>query len=376
MSPTDASLPTTADRRKTLIAFDSQLADHLPWRDCGTPTADMLTTKILLNSVISTKEPRFMTIDIKDFYLNTPMVCPEYMRLKLSDIPDHIIKLYKLDKLVTADGYVYVMIQKGMYGLPQAGIIVQQLLEKMLALKGYWQSSITPGFWKPTGPISFTLCVDDFDVKYVGIKHAHHLLQTLNEHYETSQDWKGERYLRLTVAWDYTLQQVQLSMPGYCKKPATVFTTLFPLNHSTNPIPIHPLTGQTTVCRLRMTQRYSQHRQNLHPGSHQSLPATTSCGLHHTTCAGVPRHPTIGPNTEYHVEVHQFLDYAMTHPDAMITYHASNMILAVHSDTSYLSETKARSGRGHFFLSEDNPSPQQRHLKPRTNHQTSHVFSS
>eukprot|EP00804_Cyclotella_cryptica_P000163 CCRYP_017463-RA/>CCRYP_017463-RA protein AED:0.42 eAED:0.49 QI:0/-1/0/1/-1/0/1/0/288 len=61
--------------------------------DCGTPTADMLTTKILLNSVISTKGARFMTIDIKDFYLNTPMVRPEYMRLKLSDIPDHIIKL-------------------------------------------------------------------------------------------------------------------------------------------------------------------------------------------------------------------------------------------------------------------------------------------
>eukprot|EP00804_Cyclotella_cryptica_P021360 CCRYP_001593-RA/>CCRYP_001593-RA protein AED:0.47 eAED:0.47 QI:0/-1/0/1/-1/1/1/0/149 len=55
--------------------------------DCGTPTADMLTTKILLNSVISTKGARFMTIDIKDFYLNTPMVRPEYMRLKLSDIP-------------------------------------------------------------------------------------------------------------------------------------------------------------------------------------------------------------------------------------------------------------------------------------------------
>eukprot|EP00804_Cyclotella_cryptica_P006740 CCRYP_015699-RA/>CCRYP_015699-RA protein AED:0.48 eAED:0.59 QI:0/0/0/0.33/0/0.66/3/0/297 len=62
--------------------------------NCGTPTADMLTTKVLLNSVISTKGARFMTIDIRDFYLNTPMVHPEYMRLKLSDIPDHIIALF------------------------------------------------------------------------------------------------------------------------------------------------------------------------------------------------------------------------------------------------------------------------------------------
>ena len=41
--------------------------------DCGTPTANMLTVKILLNSVISTEGAKFMTVDIKDFYLNTPM---------------------------------------------------------------------------------------------------------------------------------------------------------------------------------------------------------------------------------------------------------------------------------------------------------------
>ena len=41
--------------------------------DCGTPTAKMLTLKLLLNSAISTKGVEFMSIDIKNFYLNTPM---------------------------------------------------------------------------------------------------------------------------------------------------------------------------------------------------------------------------------------------------------------------------------------------------------------
>ena len=41
--------------------------------DCGTPTASLLTVKMLLNSVISTRGAKFMTLDIKDFYLNTPM---------------------------------------------------------------------------------------------------------------------------------------------------------------------------------------------------------------------------------------------------------------------------------------------------------------
>jgi hypothetical protein len=45
--------------------------------DCGTPTADLLTVKLLFNSVISTPQAKFMCIDIKDFYLCTPMECYE-----------------------------------------------------------------------------------------------------------------------------------------------------------------------------------------------------------------------------------------------------------------------------------------------------------
>ena len=53
-----------------------------------------------------------------------------------------------------------------------------------------------------------------------------------------------------------------------------------------------------------------------------------------------------------------FMDYAATHPDAVLTYRRSDMQLAVHSDASYLSELKARSrAGGHFFLASDVPIP-------------------
>ena len=65
-----------------------------------------------------TKGAKFMTIDIINFYLNTPMERPEYMRLKISYMPNNIIEKYKLNEKVNPDGYVYVKIQKGMYGLP------------------------------------------------------------------------------------------------------------------------------------------------------------------------------------------------------------------------------------------------------------------
>jgi hypothetical protein len=70
-----------------------------------------------------------MTIDIKNFYLNTPMDRPEFMKLKLVDIPDNIVEQYDLKDKVTKEGYVYVQISHGMYGLPQAGMIAQQLLK-------------------------------------------------------------------------------------------------------------------------------------------------------------------------------------------------------------------------------------------------------
>ena len=66
-------------------------------------------------------------------------------------------------------GFVYVRCEKGIYGLPHAGIIAQQLLEKRLAKAGYYQSKTTPGFWtQEWRPILFSLIIDDFGIKYVG----------------------------------------------------------------------------------------------------------------------------------------------------------------------------------------------------------------
>jgi hypothetical protein len=74
-----------------------------------------------------------------------------------------------------------------MYGLPQAGILVQELLEKCLNKHGYCQSPIAPGLWRHNFcPISFTLCVDNFGTKYVGREHIAHFSGILNEHYKCS----------------------------------------------------------------------------------------------------------------------------------------------------------------------------------------------
>ncbi len=59
----------------------------------GTPTTDLLTVKLLIDSVISTPNAKFMTFDLKDFYLMTPMKCYEYFQMKLELFPQDIIDL-------------------------------------------------------------------------------------------------------------------------------------------------------------------------------------------------------------------------------------------------------------------------------------------
>jgi hypothetical protein len=89
--------------------------------DVATSTADITTFKILINSTLSTKDAAMMMMDIKNYYLGTPLPRFEYMKMLLSRFPKEIIQKYNLNALAV-DGWVYIGIRKGMYGLKQAGL--------------------------------------------------------------------------------------------------------------------------------------------------------------------------------------------------------------------------------------------------------------
>ena len=55
-----------------------------------------------------------MTMDIANFYLMTPLKRPEYVKIKLRDIPEEIIVEYKLRDLAAADSNVYIKATRGM----------------------------------------------------------------------------------------------------------------------------------------------------------------------------------------------------------------------------------------------------------------------
>jgi hypothetical protein len=95
--------------------------------DVATSAADITAFKILINSTLSTKDAAMMMMDIKNYYLGTPLPRFEYIKLLISRFPEEIIQKYNLNDLAV-DGWVYIEIRKGMYGLKQAGLLANQLL--------------------------------------------------------------------------------------------------------------------------------------------------------------------------------------------------------------------------------------------------------
>jgi hypothetical protein len=132
--------PNTAEKERVRLTVGGDRLDYSG--EVATSTADITTFKILINSTLSTEQAEMMMMDIKNYYLGTPLPRYEYMRLPLAIIPDEVIQKYNLtDKAV--DGWVYLEIRKGMYGLKQAGLLANQLIQQRLEPYGYYPARHT-----------------------------------------------------------------------------------------------------------------------------------------------------------------------------------------------------------------------------------------
>ena len=338
--------------------------------DKSQPTADLNTVKLHINSTISTPNARYACLDIKNMYLNSTMQDPEFMFLDVKMVPQEFINEYNLQDKIH-NGKIYVQINKGMYGLPQAGKLAYDQLKNHLEKYGYTPCKRTTGLWKHhTRPISFTLVVDDFGVKYVGKEHLDHLISALRDAYEITVDMKGSYMLGMTLKWDYINRHVDISMPNYINKMIQKFFHPKPKRHQAQPHQWFP-------------PQYGQKTQYAHepaPSPSLSSKDTTRIQqivgtlLYYARAVDPTMLPAINdissqqskPTETTASHLCQLLDYAASNPDATIRYTASGMVLHIHSDGSYLSAPCSRSrAAGHFFLSSwpqditkpDNPPP-------------------
>ena len=160
-----------------------------------------------------------MTLDVKNFYINTPMTRYEYVRIKIDDVPEEIIVEYNLRDKIASDGHVYVEIRKGMYGLPQAGRLAQEKLIKVLYDNGYYMCKNTTCLFKhKVLATEFTLTVDDFAISHKPSELAH-LLDALRTVYPITYVTNTSTidYVGFTAEFNYDIpvRTCKLSMPGY-----------------------------------------------------------------------------------------------------------------------------------------------------------------
>jgi hypothetical protein len=321
--------PQKKETNRTRLTAGGNLIDFPG--DVSTPTADPTTTaKLVIQHTLSTPNAKYMCGDIKLFYLGTPMARYKYMRLPIAIIPQEIIDAYDLMPLVH-NGHVYLEIRRGMYGLPQAGIIANQLLTRRLQPHGYYQCRHTPGLWRHQWrPILFSLVVDDFGISYVDKQHADHLIHAIENDYNFTKDWSGTLYCRITIKWDYQACTAELSMPGYIK------SAIHKYQHPAPKRPQHaPHTwNQPTYGATQQLATPTDTTDLASEPDKKRIQQVTGTLLFYTRAVDPTMLMTLSTiaaqqskATQQTLQAtNQLLDYCHTHPNAIIQYRASDMI--------------------------------------------------
>jgi len=97
--------PEKTEQARTRITAGGNLLEYIG--DVSTKTTRLETAKILFNSITSTPGAKFMTMDISNMYLNTPLKDFQYMGFHTDSIPDEVIEEYNLRDRVDKDGWLY-----------------------------------------------------------------------------------------------------------------------------------------------------------------------------------------------------------------------------------------------------------------------------
>jgi hypothetical protein len=215
---------------------------------------------------------------------------------------------------------------------------------------GYHPARHVRGLWlHNTKPTAFSIVVDDFAVKYVTLADALHLRNALLRSYEITMDWGGTVYSGITLKWDYDKRTCDISMPGY------VNNVLNKFQHDNPKTPQHtPSKYVTPVYGAKMQYTTRDETPLLSAKQCTTIQKISGLVLYYSRAFDptllMPLNDIATEKTtatgKTQTSTRQLLDYLAMHPDATIRFYASDMILHIHSDASYLSVSKARSRLG------------------------------
>ncbi len=288
----------------------------------------------------------------KIFYLTAALEYFKYMEIPLALFPSWIVEQYDLAKH-QKDGWVYLEMRQAVGGLPQAGILANKKLRRKLAPFGYYECVKTPGLWKhESWPLTFTLVVDDFGVKYESKDDVDHLIASIKSTYKLTKDWTGNLYCGISLNWDYINQTVDISMPGYIKKKLQEYNHVLPGRMQACPYSPEPkkfgADAQTPLVvdsSPLLNEKGLKRVQKIVGSILYYLRAVDMTVLMALSTIAVEQTKATAKTMGRCI---QLLNYLASNSEAKVRYYASDMVMNIYSDASYLSETKAAEYAGIF----------------------------
>ena len=223
-----------------------------------------------------------------------------------------------------------------MYALKQAGKLAHNLLTKCLNPYGYFPCQFTSGLWRHKWrPTTFSLVVDDFGIKHIGIDHAKDLINTLQQWYKISIDWSCSLFCGMSIKWDYTSCTCNISMPGYIDKALAKYQqqnptqpqhsqykhipTIFGVSTPPTPTDRSPPMSPTGIKSIQdIVSILLYYAQAVDPTLAAALSSIATCQAKGTQAV--------------QQACNQLFDYIATHLHESHEFIAFNMILAVNTD--------------------------------------------
>ena len=277
------------------------------------------------------------------------MIRPEYIRITRKQLPDETMVEFQLDQYLDKD-VVYFEVNKGMYGLKQAGLLANERIVKLLAEHDYIQSKYVPCLFRSKDKrTSFCLVVDDLLIKAKPAEREK-LYTCLRTLYEITTDETGSKYLNIDIRRDFKAGFAGLSMRGYLARVNDRFASWSGTRTAKSPGIYQP-------------PSYGAKQQFIDPDD-DGKPLTASdiltlqqligCLLYYTRAIDAsPMHEInkLGSEQSSATEnilprTQRLLEYCRAYPDSELVFYKSKMELIIQSDASYNSRKGARSVAG------------------------------
>jgi len=332
------------DERIRIVYGGNTQEENPLWTSRNT---DMVAKKLFLNKIVS-EGLKFMTLDIKDFYLSemNTLDSPEYMVLKEKYLPKKYKEKYQA---LISNGQLLIRLDKTIYGMKQAGYISQRNLIEILTKNGYKEENYNSIFTNTDKSISFATHVDDFGVGYKDKEKVLQLIKVLKDAgYTITEDWEGKKFCGLEIELNQG-KWIDISVRKTIERTVTRFGK-FKERDCPYKISAVKFCKEQLEAEIDSSPELSEEEKTL---LQEKVGLTryiaTAAYPHLELAVGKIAASLSKPTRDLMEQANHMLGYLQSHPDRVIRYYPSDMIMRAHSDASYGCEADFRCRTGGFI---------------------------